>query len=147
MLHNNQESGQTMTVTREVPLQMRRNGFDPVEELAQARDGEGVVRMMAPFGVPAYLVLPYEDVREVLSDPTRFSSAFRTGGTPGGDPGERGGAQAIRTGNLIGLDPPEHTRLRRMLTPEFTVRRMHRLQPRITHRDRGCGAGRHGTSR
>lgn len=39
---------------------------------------------MAPFGVPAYLVLPYEDVREVLSDPTRFSSAFRTGGTPGG---------------------------------------------------------------
>ncbi|MET7479077.1 hypothetical protein ABZT17_32595 [Streptomyces sp. NPDC005648] len=73
-----------MPVTPEVPLQMRRNGFHPVEELAQARDGEGVVRMMAPFGVPAYLVLPYENVREVLSDPPRFSSTFRTGGTPGG---------------------------------------------------------------
>ncbi|SFN88440.1 Cytochrome P450 [Saccharopolyspora antimicrobica] len=35
-------------------------------------------------------------------------------------------------GNLLGLDAPEHTRLRRMLTSEFTVRRMRRLQPRIT---------------
>ncbi|WP_340384490.1 cytochrome P450 [Streptomyces sp. SS7] len=122
-----------MTEAPEVPLQMRRNGFDPVEELAQARDAEGVVRMMTPFGVPAYLVLRYEDVREVLSDPTRFSSAFRTGSTPGG--GTQASAEereAIRTGNLIGLDPPEHTRLRRLLTPEFTVRRMRRLEPRIT---------------
>ena len=38
----------------------------------------------------------------------------------------------MRAGNLIGFDPPEHTRLRRMLTPEFTVRRMRRLEPRIT---------------
>jgi cytochrome P450 len=29
------------------------------------------------------------------------------------------------------MDPPEHTRLRRMLTPEFTVRRIRRLAPRI----------------
>ncbi|MEQ4725824.1 cytochrome P450 [Nonomuraea sp. B19D2] len=122
-----------MTEAPELPLQMRRNGFDPVEELAQARDGKGVARVMTPFGVPAYLVLRYEDVREVLSDPTRFSSAFRAGGIPGGatqvSEEER---DALRSGNLIGLDPPDHTRLRRMLTPEFTVRRMRRLQPRIT---------------
>ena len=37
----------------------------------------------------------------------------------------------MRAGNLLGVDPPEHTRLRRMLTPEFTVRRMRRLEPRI----------------
>ena len=36
-----------------------------------------------------------------------------------------------RAGNLLGLDPPEHSRLRRMLTPEFTIRRMKRLEPRI----------------
>ena len=36
-----------------------------------------------------------------------------------------------RAGNLLGLDPPEHQRLRRMLTPEFTIRRMKRLEPRI----------------
>ncbi|MFI7635202.1 hypothetical protein [Nonomuraea sp. NPDC049400] len=120
-----------MAQAPELPLQMRRNGFDPVEELAQARDGEGVARVMTPFGVPAYLVLRHEDVREVLSDPTRFSSAIGAGGILGGatqvSEEER---DALRSGNLMGLDPPDHTRLRRMLTPEFTARRMRRLQPR-----------------
>jgi len=32
---------------------------------------------------------------------------------------------------MLAFDPPEHTRLRRMLTPEFTVRRMAGLRPRI----------------
>jgi cytochrome P450 len=36
-----------------------------------------------------------------------------------------------RAGGLLGLDPPEHQRLRRMLTPEFTIRRIQRLEPRI----------------
>ena len=65
-----------MTKAPELPLQMRRNGFDPVEELARAREGEGVVRVETPFGVPAYLVCRHEDVRQVLSDPARFSSAL-----------------------------------------------------------------------
>jgi hypothetical protein len=34
-------------------------------------------------------------------------------------------------GELPDFDPPEHTRLRRMLTPEFTVRRINRLRPWI----------------
>ncbi|MBN6058369.1 hypothetical protein JYK22_40995, partial [Nonomuraea sp. RK-328] len=59
-----------------LPLQLRRDGFDPVEELARARDGEGVARAQTPFGVPAYLVCRHEDVRRVLSDPARFSSAL-----------------------------------------------------------------------
>jgi cytochrome P450 len=29
------------------------------------------------------------------------------------------------------MDPPEHTRYRRLLTGQFTVRRMRRLEPRI----------------
>ena len=37
----------------------------------------------------------------------------------------------MRAGNLLGQDPPDHTRLRRMLTREFTQARMRRLQPRI----------------
>jgi cytochrome P450 len=37
----------------------------------------------------------------------------------------------MRAGNLLVFDPPDHTRLRRLLTPEFTVRRMRRLEPRI----------------
>ncbi|MFI5959125.1 hypothetical protein [Cryptosporangium sp. NPDC051539] len=32
---------------------------------------------------------------------------------------------------MLSFDPPEHTRLRRFLTPEFTVRRIRALEPRI----------------
>jgi cytochrome P450 len=121
--------GRTMTRAPELPLQMRRNGFDPVKELAQAREGEGVVRMETPFGVPAYLVCRHEDVRQVLSDPARFSSALTP--FPGSGQEDADELARLRAGQLIGFDPPEHTRLRRMLTPEFTVRRMRRLEPRI----------------
>ncbi|MER7506574.1 cytochrome P450 [Nonomuraea pusilla] len=119
-----------MTQTPELPLQMRRNGFDPVEELARTRDDEGVVRVETPFGLPAYLVCRHEDVRQVLSDPARFSSALTP--FPGSGQMDAEELARMRAGQLIGFDPPEHTRLRRMLTPEFTVRRMRRLEPRIT---------------
>ncbi|GGZ96435.1 cytochrome P450 [Streptomyces bluensis] len=118
-----------MTHTPQLPLEMRRNGFDPVEELARARDGEGVVRTQSPFGGAAYLVCRYEDVREVLADPDRFSAARTPFDAAGAlDEDERA---RMRAGILPAFDPPEHTRLRRMLTPEFTVRRMRRLEPRI----------------
>ncbi|GAA2400998.1 cytochrome P450 [Nonomuraea africana] len=119
-----------MTQTPELPLHMRRNGFHPVEELARARDDEGVVRVETPFGPPAYLVCRHEDVRQVLSDPARFSSALTP--FPGSGQMNADELAKMQAGQLIGFDPPEHTRLRRMLTPEFTGRRMRRLEPRIT---------------
>jgi cytochrome P450 len=120
-----------MTEAPELPLQMRRNGFGPVEELARAREDEGVVRAMTSFGLPAYLVLRHENVREVLSDATRFSSARSQLALPGVAQMSEEERARLQAGNLVGIDPPEHTRLRRMLTPEFTVRRMRRLEPRI----------------
>ncbi|MFE0155081.1 cytochrome P450 [Nonomuraea sp. NPDC059007] len=118
-----------MTQANQPPLQMRRNGLDPADELARARDDEGVVRVETPWGLPGYLVCRHEDVRRVLADSERFSSALTPlRGAGALDPGE---VARMRAGQLIGLDPPEHTRLRRMLTPEFTVRRMRRLEPRI----------------
>ncbi|ELS51123.1 cytochrome P450 [Streptomyces viridochromogenes] len=118
-----------MTEALELPLEIRRNGFHPAEELLRARDEEGVVRVVTPFGVPAYLVCRYEDVREVLADSTRFSNA-RTQ-LAGFDDLDEDEERRARAGHLLTLDPPEHTRLRRMLTPEFTMRRMRRLEPRI----------------
>lgn len=104
-----------MTYTPESPLQMRRNGFAPVDELARARDYQGLqaTRTQSPFGGTAYLVWRHEDVREVLSDSERFSSARVLAGA-GGDP-----APEARAGMLPAFDPPEHTRLRRLLMPEF----------------------------
>jgi cytochrome P450 len=75
------------------------------------------------------MVTRYADVREVLADGSRFSNAgaFR----PPDDTRTDAERDRDRAGNLLAYDPPEHSRLRRMLTPEFTVRRMRRLEPRI----------------
>ncbi|MCM3923142.1 cytochrome P450 [Frankia sp. AiPs1] len=121
-----------MTEVSEIPLHMRRAQFDPISELGEIRDGAGVCPVVTPFGVPAHLVSRYDDVREVLSDSARFSTADRRALTPpdATELTEQEYARA-RVGNLLSYDPPEHTRLRRMLTPEFTMRRMRALEPRI----------------
>jgi cytochrome P450 len=112
---------------------MRRNGFDPAPELAALRDGPGIERIRTPFGPEAWLVTRFADVREVLGDAARFSNARASQGRrpPGLPPISDEELARLRAGNLLAQDPPEHTRLRRMLTPEFTVRRMRRLEPRI----------------
>jgi len=69
----------------------------------------------------------------VLSDPERFSNERPPGFfVPGAPEVSEEEQRAAQSGNLLGLDPPRHTRLRRMLTGEFTGRRMKRLEPRIT---------------
>jgi cytochrome P450 len=115
-----------MTETPEMPLYMRRDGFGPVEELARARDIEGVIEMPMPWGVPAYVVGRYDDVRRIFADAATFSSSPPSRASGSDKPVLR------RDGMLIMYDPPEHTRLRKMLSPEFTVRRMRRIEPRLT---------------
>jgi cytochrome P450 len=109
-----------VTEAPEMPLYMRRDGFGPVPELGRARDAEGVMEVQTPFGLTVYVVTRYEDIRRVFADADTFSSAKGSYAGP-----------ARRDGFLIMYDPPEHTRLRKMLTPEFTVHRIRRLEPRI----------------
>jgi cytochrome P450 len=118
-----------MTRSVELPLHMRRDGLDPVGELARVREEEGVVVVRTPFGRSAYLVCRREDVRQVLADPGRFSNAASP--FPGVQQLDDEERARMRAGQLLRFDPPEHTRLRRMLTPEFTVRRMRALEPWI----------------
>jgi cytochrome P450 len=104
---------------------LRRNGLDTVPELRRRGSEEPVSRLPVPFGIRVWLVTGYEPVREVLASTDGFSNDFArlagsTGMTERHDPGGLGFA-----------DPPTHTRLRRLLAPEFTMRRLARLQPRI----------------
>ena len=121
-----------MTQAPELPLHMRRNGFNPTPELREIRETTGVRTIISAFGMEVYLVTRHEDVKAVLSDHQRFSNGRPPGFVVPGAPGASEEEQAsARAGNLLGLDPPEHQRLRRMLTAEFTIRRMKRLEPRI----------------
>jgi cytochrome P450 len=114
-----------MTQARPMPIHMRRDGFDPPAELAQVQATTGLTRVETLFGFSAWVVTRYADVREVLADAVRFSNGRRPPGFPGL-------AGADTEGSLLLSDPPEHTRLRKLLSPEFTVRRIRRLEPRIT---------------
>lgn len=115
------------------PVHMRRNGFDPVPELAAIREGTGVQSVVSALGNTVYLVTRHDDVKTVLADHEHFSNARPPGfSLPGAPEMSAEELAKTRAGNLLGLDPPEHQRLRRLLTPEFTIRRMKRLEPRIT---------------
>jgi cytochrome P450 len=117
---------------QQLPLHMRRNGFNPTPELREIRETTGVRTITSPLGMTVYLVTRHEDVKTVLSDHHRFSNGRPRGFVLPGAPAMSEEEQAsARAGNLLGLDPPEHQRLRRMLTPEFTIRRIKRLEPRI----------------
>jgi len=114
------------------PLHMRRDTFNPTAELREIRETDGVRTITSAFGMDVFLVTRHEDVKTVLSDHERFSNGRPPGFVVPGAPNIPEEEQAsARAGNLLGLDPPEHQRLRRMLTPEFTIRRMKRLQGRV----------------
>ena len=115
----------TETVFPLVPIM--RQGLDPVADLARVRSEHPVVRLEIPGGPWAWLVTRYEDVRAILADAHRFSNAFD-------NLHAQGGAelfQGLDPGGLGFRDPPDHTRLRRMLTPEFTMHRLRRLEPLV----------------
>lgn len=109
----------------ELAMHNRRDRFDPLPALTRlAEDAPLTEADLAdgPATSMGWLVTGHEEVRQVLGDSERFSTV------PGKDRGDGRPAQA---GNLIQYDPPEHSRLRQLLTPEFTVRRMRALEPAV----------------
>lgn len=111
---------------------MRRNGFDPTPQLRDIRDSDGVGTAVNAFGMQVYLVTRHDDVKAVLADHEHFANSRPPGFAVPGAPQLPEDEQAsARAGNLLGLDPPDHTRLRRMLTGSFTGHRMKALEPRI----------------
>jgi cytochrome P450 len=110
-----------------IPLDVRRDRVDPVDELNQLRARAPVTRIETVPGLAhrsAWLVTGHAEVRAVLGDSRRFRTK------PPADT-EEDSERLIQPGNLLHYDPPEHGRLRKMFTGEFTVKRMRRLEPRI----------------
>jgi cytochrome P450 len=103
--------------------------FGPPERLeinpryARLREHEPLSRVRLPYGEDAWLAVRHEDVRTVFGD-ARFSrAAAETRDEPRVGP-DRAGR------NLLNMDPPEHSRLRRLVSKAFTARRVEELRPR-----------------
>ena len=110
--------------------QIRQYPFSQSDQLdvdplfAVLRKEEPLCRVRMPYGEPAWLATRYADVRTVLGD-ARFSRAAATGRDQ-----PRIRAHAGPPGNIMSLDPPEHSRLRRLVMSAFTMRRVEALRPR-----------------
>lgn len=126
-----------MTRTSPIPFYRQRERFDPAAELVRRREAAPVSRVQLPRGpvsVPVWLLTRFRDARQVLGDAALYSNSFdRMVEYLAEELGEQTAARMadVAPGPLVVADPPEHTRLRRVLTPEFTVKRMRRLKPRV----------------
>lgn len=98
---------------------------NPYPALAWLRENSPIHRFQFPIGnVPMWMVTRYDDVREILGD-NRFSS---DGGSWGGAEFKAAGL-VIAAGSLLEkgltiIDPPDHTKIRRLAMSAFTPRRI-----------------------
>lgn len=111
--------------------------FDLLEQL-RARGPVGWVDEPELPGLPAgpgyHLVLDHGAVTTVLKDPATFSSALA--GTQVRDPATPADLRYVQR-MMLNMDPPEHSRLRRMLARSFTPRAVAALEHRIDEHARG----------
>ena len=105
---------------------------------AQLREEGPVVRVEMPEGFTAWLVTRYADVRAALAD-QRLCKDWRklathyaasAAGDPAGEPAEASPENMLSV-HMLNMDPPDHERLRRLVTKAFTARRVEGLRPRV----------------
>ncbi|GLF94226.1 cytochrome P450 family protein [Streptomyces yaizuensis] len=101
---------------------------DPYPVYAALRAQGPVHRVRSALGLELYLVVGHDACRAAYADP-RFSRNWVKSGNivniASLDPGQP------TLQHMLMADPPDHTRLRRLVTREFTARRMEALAPRI----------------
>jgi len=108
---------------------------DPYPHYARLRDEAPVCWIPEQC---LWMVTRYDDVAAVLHDPTTFSSAEGMGALMSGGVGRkrvdaRGmfGLDLSQMRVLIATDPPDHTRLRRLLSRAFTPKAITELEPHL----------------
>jgi cytochrome P450 len=117
-----------MDPSRPRPLRVPLPGsycLDPSPTWAWLQEHAPVTRATTAAGQEVWLVTRYAQVRTVLCDP-RFSRAAAV--RPGGP---HAGAVASRPGTLTALDPPAHTRMRRLVAGPFAPRHIEQWRPWI----------------
>jgi cytochrome P450 len=116
---------QDRTMPVALPLPPAPSLFHPTPLLAQLRADHPVAEVTLPDGSTGWLVTRYADVRQVLIDP-RFSRAAAEGSAASNN-----GIAILAEDSLNAMDPPEHTRLRRLVAGAFTARRVEQLRPKV----------------
>ncbi|MDA3646772.1 cytochrome P450 [Saccharopolyspora indica] len=100
------------------------DGSSDRARIARLRDEQPISRVLLS-GKPVWLVTRYAEVNAVLVD-TRFSLARAAHPDV-----PKLGTFELPPGLILATDPPEHTRLRKLVAKVFTARRIEQLRPRV----------------
>jgi cytochrome P450 len=98
--------------------------FQPGPQLRALIDEQPVTLAQLPDGSTAWLVTGYDETRQLLVD-QRFSRALAAERER-----DRPGLGAFAADTILGMDPPDHTRVRKLVSRAFTARRVGELRPR-----------------
>jgi cytochrome P450 len=98
-------------------------------ETARLLETGPVHRGVLPNGIPVWLVVGHAEALAALNEPL-LSLATNSGEMGGGDLAPE--ILAGMSSSLLNSDPPDHTRLRRLVSSVFTARRIEAMRPWIS---------------
>ncbi|MDX8142092.1 cytochrome P450 [Lentzea sp. BCCO 10_0061] len=98
---------------------------DPHSVQAALRAEAPAREVVTPHGHRVWVVSRYAEAKAVLADPTVRKNRASSGAATAPD-----GAPDLSR-HMLSMDPPDHTRLRRLVTRAFTIRRIELMRPRI----------------
>jgi cytochrome P450 len=100
----------------------------PLAYFTRMREEQPVTPVTLPGGGRVWLVTRYGDVRAALADPRLHKDWASKLSPPDWVPDEVTGYLSM---HLLNADPPDHTRLRKLVARAFTARRVAGLRPRV----------------
>jgi cytochrome P450 len=103
---------------------------DPYPLFAELCDLGAVHKATLADGHDVYLVVRHTEARAALADP-RLSKDIHAALASGDDVVAEGLPGPAFARHMLVVDPPDHTRLRRLVAAAFSVRRIEALQPHI----------------
>lgn len=112
--------------TPKIPFPPSPVSYEPAPGLRDLAAKCPVSQVRLPDDSTAWLVTGFQEAREVLID-QRYSRALVFE-----QDRPRRGIEVIAGDGLMSKDPPEHSRLRKLVAGAFTERRIQALRPRVT---------------
>ncbi|HEX6521827.1 MAG TPA: cytochrome P450 [Streptosporangiaceae bacterium] len=100
--------------------------YDPAPEIRELHAKCPVNKVRLPDDSMAWLVTGFDEAREVMIDQRYSRALVFAPGRP------LYGVEVTLAEGMIAMDPPEHTRLRKLVAGAFTEKRIQALRPRVT---------------
>src|SRR5258705_3623802 len=120
----------TATIERALAAWGSHDRDDPFALYAAIRERGPVHAVTLADGHPAWLVVSYDEARAALND-TRMSKDMHAALASDGEVVAEGLPGPAFARHMLVVDPPDHTRLRRLVASAFSVRRIEGLRPHV----------------